>query len=377
MADQFCRIIMRKAFVSGPVDDLTVVTGYPVKFEPETPILRVILRPVIPDEPDSETEIGYSQNALEPLTLVFRNVKVELTKSAYILFRYIYDLYRTEGRIEFDFAELSEILTGDDCGKSKNAIETIVRRLAESLEKILPPFSLIFRQERLYIKKTSKLTEKSTSFLTLVHNCHLVTCPALSHPFTKMLFMQIELRDINSIQPYDRNPRINDNAIDAVAASLREFGFRQPIVVDTENIIIVGHARYKAACKLGLQKIPVHVATDLTAEQVRAYRIADNKTNELSEWDMDILPIEISELYETGYDVKLLAFGDKELTQLLNAGMGIGEGIVEADIVPEPPDEAITQRGDIWILGSHRLMCGDSADRNDIDKLMNGSTAQL
>ena len=189
--------------------------------------------------------------------------------------------------------------------------------------------------------------------------------------------MQIELRDITAIQPYDRNPRINDNAIDAVAASLREFGFRQPIVVDAEGVIIVGHARYKAATKMGLQKVSVHVATDLTPEQVRAYRIADNKTNELSEWDMEILPIEISELYDAGYDIKLLAFGDKELTQLLNAGMGIGEGITQADIIPEPPDEAITRRGDIWILGTHRLMCGDSANRSDIVRLMGGNTVQL
>ena len=196
-------------------------------------------------------------------------------------------------------------------------------------------------------------------------------------PLYQRTIMQIELQDINSITPYDRNPRINDNAIDAVAASLREFGFRQPIVVDAESVIIVGHARYKAALKLGLQKVPVHVAVDLSPEQIKAYRIADNKTNELSEWDMDILPIEVSELYEVGYDVKLLAFGDKELTQLLNTGLGIGEGITEADIVPEPPEEAVTRRGDIWILGSHRLMCGDSADRTDIEKLMDGASVQL
>jgi DNA modification methylase len=189
--------------------------------------------------------------------------------------------------------------------------------------------------------------------------------------------MKIELQDIDSVQPYDRNPRINDNAVDAIAASLREFGFRQPIVVDAENVIIVGHARYKAAVKMGLQKIPVHMATDLTPEQVRAYRIADNKTNELSDWDMDILPVEIAELFDSDFDVKLLAFDDKELTQLLNAGMGIDEGVTEADMVPEPPDEAITRRGDIWILGEHRLMCGDSADRTDIEKLMNGATVQL
>jgi hypothetical protein len=189
--------------------------------------------------------------------------------------------------------------------------------------------------------------------------------------------MKIELRDINSIRPYDRNPRTNDKSIDAVAASLREFGFRQPIVADADDIIIVGHVRYKAAVKMGLQKIPVHTATDLTPEQVRAYRIADNKTAALSEWDMDILPTEISELFDTGFDMKLLAFDEKELTQLLNAGMSIAEGITQADVVPEPPDEAVTKRGDIWVLGTHRLMCGDSADRTNIEKLMNGATAQL
>jgi ParB-like chromosome segregation protein Spo0J len=189
--------------------------------------------------------------------------------------------------------------------------------------------------------------------------------------------MQIELRDITTVQPYDRNPRINDQSVDAVAASLREFGFRQPIVVDANGIIIAGHARYKAALKMGLQKIPVHTATDLTPEQVRAYRIADNKTNELSDWDMDILPIEIAELFDADFDLKLLAFDEKELTQLLNVGLGIDEGITQADMVPEPPDEAITRRGDIWILGTHRLMCGDSADRSDIEKLMDGATVQL
>jgi len=189
--------------------------------------------------------------------------------------------------------------------------------------------------------------------------------------------MKIELKNIASVRPYDRNPRINDAAIDAVAASLREFGFRQPIVVDSESIIIVGHVRYKAAIKIGLQTIPVHVATDLAPEQVRAYRLADNKTNEFSEWDMEILPVEIAELFDAGFDVKLLAFDDEELTQLLNVGMGIDDGLTQADMVPELPDAAITRRGDIWMLGTHRLMCGDSADRSDIDRLMNGATAQL
>ena len=122
--------------------------------------------------------------------------------------------------------------------------------------------------------------------------------------------MKIERRDISSVQPYDRNPRINDGAVDAVAASLREFGFRQPVVVDAENVIIVGHARYKAAVKMGLPKIPVHVATDLTPEQVVAYRLADNKTGELSEWDFALLEAELEKIADI--DMEMFGFGDSE-----------------------------------------------------------------
>src|SRR5512137_2580491 len=120
--------------------------------------------------------------------------------------------------------------------------------------------------------------------------------------------MNIELRNTESIRPYDKNPRLNDDAVDAVAASLREFGFRQPIVVDAEGVIVVGHTRWKAAKKLGLEKVPIHIATDLTPEQIKAYRIADNKTNELAEWDYDLLPIELGELQACNYDLGLLGF---------------------------------------------------------------------
>ncbi|MDR1493066.1 MAG: ParB N-terminal domain-containing protein [Planctomycetaceae bacterium] len=187
--------------------------------------------------------------------------------------------------------------------------------------------------------------------------------------------LSIELRDVTSIRPYERNPRINDKAVDAVAASLKEFGFRQPIVVDSDNIIIVGHTRYKAALKLGLQKVPALVASDMTTEQAKAYRIADNKSGEIAEWDMEILPIEICELQESGFDLDLLAFGDKELTQLLNVNMSHGE--TDADDIPEPPEQAITKRGNLWILGAHRLMCGDSANSDDVDRLLDGCSMQM
>ncbi len=189
--------------------------------------------------------------------------------------------------------------------------------------------------------------------------------------------LQVELRDIDSIRPYEKNPRINDKAVDAVAASLREFGFRQPIVVDADSVIIAGHTRWKAAKKLALAKIPVHVATDLSPEQVKAYRITDNKSGELADWDLEILPIELAELKETGFDTGVLAFGDKELTQMLNLSVSVTQGETDPDAVPEPPDDPVTQKGDIWILGNHRLMCGDSANADDFDKLLNGNKIQL
>ncbi|MDP6722381.1 MAG: ParB N-terminal domain-containing protein, partial [Pirellulaceae bacterium] len=133
--------------------------------------------------------------------------------------------------------------------------------------------------------------------------------------------MQIRQRPISEIRPYENNPRINDDAVEAVVASIREFGFRQPIVVDTEGVIICGHTRYKAAVQLDLKKVPVHVAKDLTPEQVKAYRIADNKTAELAEWNYDLLPIELSELGDAGFDLGLLGFNQDDLAKLMDPGV--------------------------------------------------------
>jgi ParB-like chromosome segregation protein Spo0J len=188
---------------------------------------------------------------------------------------------------------------------------------------------------------------------------------------------KVELRKIEDVKPYERNPRINDKAVDAVATSLSEFGFRQPIVVDEDGVIIAGHTRWKAAKKLGLAKVPVHVATDLTHEQVRAYRLADNRTGEIAEWDMSILPIELNELREGGFDMDILAFDEEELGKLMTEAQGVMEGLTDPDSIPEPPDEAITQKGDIWILGNHRLMCGDSSSEEDLDRLLDGATIDL
>jgi len=142
---------MRKTTVSGSFDDVLIVTGYVVEFEPEAPTKRDILRPVEPDEPDTEVEVGYSRNAIEPLTVVFRDKKVELTKSAFILFRYINDLYRAEGQEEFEFSQLSEVLAGNEFAKSKSAIESLVRRINVCLVKINAPITLNFYKETVYV----------------------------------------------------------------------------------------------------------------------------------------------------------------------------------------------------------------------------------
>jgi DNA modification methylase len=187
--------------------------------------------------------------------------------------------------------------------------------------------------------------------------------------------MRIEMWPVERVKPYESNPRINDDAVDAVAASIREFGFRQPIVVDAEGVIVVGHTRWKAAKNLGLTEVPVHVATDLTAEQIRAYRIADNRLAELAEWNYDVLPIELSQLGEAGFDLQLLGFDPDELAQLLDPG--VKDGLTDPDDVPEPPDEAITQPGDLWILGEHRLLCGDSGNAEHVDRLLDGAAIHL
>src|SRR6476619_4729688 len=152
--------------------------------------------------------------------------------------------------------------------------------------------------------------------------------------------MQVELWPIERVTPYYRNPRVNDSAVNAVAASIREFGFRQPIDVDADGVIVVGHTRWKAAQKLGLKDVPVHVATELTPEQIKAYRIADNATNELAQWDKELHPLELADLQSAGFDLGLLGFGEDELAKYLQP---VTEGQCDPDDIPAPPDKATTE----------------------------------
>jgi site-specific DNA-methyltransferase (adenine-specific) len=189
--------------------------------------------------------------------------------------------------------------------------------------------------------------------------------------------MQIELRNINEIKPYEKNPRINDGAVEAVANSIREFGWQVPIVVDKDGIIICGHTRLLSAKHLGLEQVPVHVATDLSPEQVKAYRIADNKTAEIAEWDYDLLPIELAELQDMDFDLSLLGFDTSELDKILNGDDMVTAGQTDPDEVPETPEIPVSKRGEIYQLGPHRLMCGDATNSVDVEALMDGETVDL
>lgn len=185
--------------------------------------------------------------------------------------------------------------------------------------------------------------------------------------------MNIENVSIETIIPYARNPRKNDGSVDKVASSLQEFGWKQPIVVDKNMVVVVGHTRLKAPQKLGLKHVPVHVASDLTSAQIKAYRIADNRVGEEYEWDKELLYLEFEELKELDFDLLLTGFDVEDFPGLSPQG----DGMDNCDKVPKVPVDPITKLGDLYILGDHRLLCGDSTVVTHVEKLMNGLKANL
>ena len=181
--------------------------------------------------------------------------------------------------------------------------------------------------------------------------------------------LKIEYIKTADLIPYANNPRKNDAAVDKVVESIREFGFKNPIIVDGNNEIIAGHTRLKAAKKLGMEEVPTIKAEDLTPEQVRAFRIADNKTHEFSGWDMDLLREELDGVnLFTGFD-------EDELREILD-NVKFSE-VEEDDFDPTPPEEPKTKLGDIYQLGRHRLMCGDATVITDVERLMDGKKADM
>ena len=187
--------------------------------------------------------------------------------------------------------------------------------------------------------------------------------------------MKIEIAKIDSIKPYPNNPRkLSKKAIEKVSMSLKEYGFQQPIVVDKDRIIVVGHTRYQASRSLGLKEVPITIAAELTPDKINAYRIADNRTNEEAEWDEDLLKLEIKELDLKKFNLNLTGFDDKQINDLLFEEK---QGLTDDDAVPETPEEPISKLGDIWQLGKHKLLCGDSTDAKHYEKLFNENKADL
>lgn len=174
---------------------------------------------------------------------------------------------------------------------------------------------------------------------------------------------------VDDLIPYENNPRNNDEAVDYVAKSIEEFGFKVPIVVDKNNIVVAGHTRLKASKKLGFEKVPVIIADDLSDEKIKAFRIADNKVAEIAVWKEEELHQELTELEEMLFD--MTEFGFDGIGELID------EEVEEDDFDIEEPVEPKAKKGDVYKLGEHRLMCGDSTSKEDIERLMNGVKADL
>jgi ParB-like chromosome segregation protein Spo0J len=171
--------------------------------------------------------------------------------------------------------------------------------------------------------------------------------------------MEVKLVSIDSVKPYDKNPRINAAAVDAVAKSIAQFGWRQPVVVDSKGVVVIGHTRLLAARKLGMKTVPVHVADGLSDAQIKALRIADNATGDIATWDYDLLPLELKDLQAADFDLSVLGFDEDELAHLLDGD--VQAGLTDPDEVPAPPEEPITRPGDLWLLGTYTTCphCGE------------------
>lgn len=183
--------------------------------------------------------------------------------------------------------------------------------------------------------------------------------------FKKLNVTQMKVSDLVE---YENNPRKNDDAVNAVARSIKEFGFKVPVIIDSNNVIIAGHTRVKACKQLGITEVPCVIADDLTEDQIKAFRIADNKTAELAEWDLDKLNEELSFI-----EMDMSQFGFEDLEQELDRDVLEDEFNEEEEL----PDKPYSKKGDIFILGRHKLMCGDSTISDDVKKLVDGNRIDM
>lgn len=188
--------------------------------------------------------------------------------------------------------------------------------------------------------------------------------------------LKVVYRDVSELIPYARNARTHsDEQVARIAASIKEFGWTNPILIDGENGIIAGHGRVLAARKLGLERVPTIELSGLTEAQKRAYILADNRLALDAGWDEEMLKLEFAELEKEGFELSKTGFSDEEIREMMTDLDREVDGVEDVE-TPEPPKNPKTKRGEVWILGTHRLMCGDSTSVDDVQELMGGGISR-
>ncbi len=188
--------------------------------------------------------------------------------------------------------------------------------------------------------------------------------------------LKIEQWPISRLLPYARNPRKNDHAVDQMASVIAEFGFRIPIVARSTGEIVDGHLRLKGAQRLGLETVPVTLADELSDSQIKAFRIVANRSATWAQWDDQLLSLELSELEEIGFDLTLTGFSDEEFERLLMDPVD-REGMADEDEIPEPTENPVSRVGDVWLMGNHRLLCGDAIEPESYKLLLGTELADM
>lgn len=188
--------------------------------------------------------------------------------------------------------------------------------------------------------------------------------------------MKIEMWPIERLKPYAHNPRKNDQAIEAMAKAITSYGFRIPILAKSSGDMVDGHLRLKAAYALNISEVPVIPCDDMTEEQIKAFRLSVNRMAELAEWDFDLLKIEMENMKLSDIDIDPIGFDNEFLQGLFSDEK---QGLTDPDDIPDLPEDepTITKPGDVWLLGNHRLLCGDSTMKNDVERLMGGARPWL
>jgi DNA modification methylase len=189
--------------------------------------------------------------------------------------------------------------------------------------------------------------------------------------------LKLEHWPTSRLIPYARNPRKNDHVVDQMAAAITEFGFRIPIIARSTGEVVDGHLRLKAALRLGLETVPVILADDLTPAQIKAFRILANRSATWADWDEDLLRLELEELKLDDFDLALTGFDADELLEIMAGEETTSEGNTDEDAAPEVPETPVSKPGDVWIMGQHRLLCGDSTNAASYTLLMAGEKAHM